>query len=78
MKKNFYIDSIDCDVAHIVEEESEKSYVFPVALLPKGSKEDQWFSLEICKLEQKELNLKNEIENMFDLLEQRKHIENNL
>ena len=74
MKKNFYIDSIDCDVAHILAEDSQKSYTFPVALLPKGIKEDQWFSLETSKLEQKGQNLKNEIENMFDLLEQGKHI----
>lgn len=69
MKKNFYIDSIDCGVARIVAEDSQKSYTFPVALLPRGSKEDQWFSLETRKIEQKEQNLKNEIENMFDLLE---------
>ncbi len=81
MKKNFYIDSIDCGTAYIVEERTCKSYAFPLELLPKGSMEDQWISLEICKIEQvkktkkaKSENLKNEIENMFDALEQGKRI----
>lgn len=67
MKKIFYIDSIDCGTARIVEQESEKSYAFPVALLPKGAKEDQWFSLETCKIESK--SVKSEIESMIDFLE---------
>lgn len=78
MKRNFYIDSIDCGTAYIVEEKTCKSYAFALELLPKGSREDQWISLEICKIEQakkaKSKNLKNEIENMFDALEQGKHI----
>ena len=75
MKRNFYIDSIDCGTAYIVEEKTCKSYAFALELLPKGSSEDQWISLEICKIEQaKNKNLKNEIENMFDALEQGKQI----
>ena len=69
VKKNFYIDSIECQTARIVEEDSTKSYTIPLQLLPRGAEEDEWFSMETKLLPKKCQNLGRQITDLFAQLE---------